>query len=34
MIKNPYKEAYQWMKSELMDVQGQLQAINGIDVVL
>ena len=34
MIKNPYKEAYQWAKSELMDVTSQLQALQGIDIVM
>ena len=34
MIKNPYKEAYQWSKSELMDVTSQLQALQGIDIVM
>lgn len=32
--KNPYKEAYIWLKGELLDLMGVKDAINGRDNVL
>ena len=34
MLKNPYKNAYNWIKAELMDVTSQLIALQGIDIVM
>lgn len=32
--KNPYKEAYLWIKGEFLDVQGMFEALNGREQVM
>jgi hypothetical protein len=33
-LKNPYKEAYYWLKGELLDLKGLQYAISGRETVV
>jgi hypothetical protein len=33
-LKNPYREAYIWLKGEFMDVNGMYEALQGLESVL